>query len=337
LREGLGATSDGGGAVLAASGAASLAPREAGARWLDELRDVLVPAQVRERLVMRARMGREVDRAGNLAAGLAVAVALEHAVAVAAGDDAAAFGAVLVRVRALHPAVERALGAVVWTGSASGARALGIGLAAGLGAGLELDRAAALAVAQVTAAALRRALGDDADLAAYPDAITVSPQRLLTPRLRALGTEFECARTALRAADGIRARLRAVARSLEADVVDRGAARPLVRALSAALAAELLSTVGRLRGVPAGLRLTRQLTHDADLDRMAALAEALAGIRSALSDVTTADLSDIDLYGEPLQGLRWSSRTSWPRDMWQQVRAASVEIEPDLYEVRDAP
>jgi hypothetical protein len=337
LREGLGATSDTSGRVLAASGAAGLAPREAGARWVDELRDVLVPGQARERLAMRVRMGREVDMAGNLAAGLAVAVALERAVAVAAGDDAADFGAVLVRVRALHPAVERALGAVVWTGSASGARALGIGLAAGLGAGLELDRAAALAVAQVAAVALRRALGDDADLAAYPDAITVSPERLVTPRLRALGAEFERARTALRAADGIRTRLRAVAAALEGDPVRRGAAGPLARALAAALAAELLSTVSRLRGLPAGLRLTKQLTDGAGLDKVAALAETLAEIRTALSDVTTADLSGIDLYGEPLQGLRWSSRTVWPRDMWTQVRAASVEIEPDLYEIRADP
>jgi hypothetical protein len=340
LREGLGATSDRSGRVLAASGAAGLAPRPAGARWLDELRDVLVPPHPRERLELRARIGRELDVAGNLAAGLAVAVALGRAVEVAAGgvvagEPADGVKAVLERVRALHPAVERNLRAVIWTGSASAARAVAAALAAGLGTGLELDRAAALGASQVLAAALRQSLGEDADLAAYPDAITVSPQRLTSARLRALAGEFESARTALRAVDGIRARLRELTASVDTEPAT-GAERALVRALSAALATALLGTIGRLRGLPEGLRLARQLTVDADFDRTAALAEALADIRTTLSDLTTADLSGIDLHGESLPGLRWSSRTTWPRDMWQQIRAASVEIEPDLYEIRDA-
>jgi hypothetical protein len=334
LREGLGATSDRSGRVLAASGAAGLTPRAAGARWVDELRDVLVPAHPQGRLELRARIGRELDVAGNLAAGLAVAAALGRAVGVAAGEPADGVRPVLARVRALHPAVERNLRAVVWTGSVANARAVAVAIAAGLGTGLELDRAAALGATQVLAAALREELGDDADLAAYPDAITVSPRRLGTPRQRALAGEFESARTALRAVDGIRARLRELTAVLDTEPV-RGAERRLVRALSAALATALLGTLGRLRGLADGLRLAQQLTADADFDRTAALAEALADIRTTLSDMTTADLSGMDLRGESLHGLRWSSRTTWPRDMWQQVRAASVEVEPDRYEIRD--
>lgn len=50
--------------------------------------------------------------------------------------------------------------------------------------------------------------------------------------------------------------------------------------------------------------------------------------------MTDADLSDVDLRGIPLKGVRWSTGTRWPAESEDQIRRDSVEIKPGLWEIR---
>lgn len=80
------------------------------------------------------------------------------------------------------------------------------------------------------------------------------------------------------------------------------------------------------------LALIRELDLDAVL---ANLDSALHDLDGALHDFTTADLRRVDLAGVPLEGVRWSSATQWPADWAPQVALASVEVAPDVFEVRE--
>jgi hypothetical protein len=61
-----------------------------------------------------------------------------------------------------------------------------------------------------------------------------------------------------------------------------------------------------------------------------------------VSDFTSADLSDVELDGVELRGVRWSlSTTRWPAGWQEFVLETSVPIDPgphpDLYQVQDDP
>jgi hypothetical protein len=53
-----------------------------------------------------------------------------------------------------------------------------------------------------------------------------------------------------------------------------------------------------------------------------------------LYDFVGADLREVSLTGISLVGVRWSSTTRWPLQWEEQIRRVSVEIGPDLFEVR---
>ncbi|HEX8864294.1 MAG TPA: hypothetical protein VF821_01440 [Lentzea sp.] len=69
-----------------------------------------------------------------------------------------------------------------------------------------------------------------------------------------------------------------------------------------------------------------------------AFADALLGpldrLRTALTNVVGADLTSADLSGLPLDGVRWSSGTRWPREWEVWVRDNSVPIAADVFEIR---
>ena len=55
----------------------------------------------------------------------------------------------------------------------------------------------------------------------------------------------------------------------------------------------------------------------------------------ARNDFTTADLRDVDLDSDALNGVRWSDQTRWPSQTWKdQAVRDSTEIEPGVYEIR---
>jgi hypothetical protein len=64
---------------------------------------------------------------------------------------------------------------------------------------------------------------------------------------------------------------------------------------------------------------------------------AVDRLLKAVTDVTGDDLTQVDLHGIPLEGLRWSggqAGTRWPTEWEDQIRRSSVEISPGLYEIR---
>lgn len=64
------------------------------------------------------------------------------------------------------------------------------------------------------------------------------------------------------------------------------------------------------------------------------VADAVDAVVQAASQVVGADLSDVDLRGVPLEGLRWSSTTRWPPDWEAWVHRNSVSVGRDLYAIR---
>jgi uncharacterized protein YjbI with pentapeptide repeats len=60
----------------------------------------------------------------------------------------------------------------------------------------------------------------------------------------------------------------------------------------------------------------------------------LVDLDGALQDFTKADLRNVDLTGIQLEGLRWSSATQWPANWADQVKLDSVEVAPDVFEIR---
>jgi hypothetical protein len=80
--------------------------------------------------------------------------------------------------------------------------------------------------------------------------------------------------------------------------------------------------------------LVRALADETLFDN--ALISAVDRLVEAVTDVTGDDLTQVDLRGVPLEGLRWSDRTRWPIEWKEQIRAGSIEISPGLYEIRDS-
>jgi hypothetical protein len=75
------------------------------------------------------------------------------------------------------------------------------------------------------------------------------------------------------------------------------------------------------------------------LDTEPAGADALRRLRDLLTrvadDFTGANLREVFLTGAALEGIRWSSTTLWPTGWQERIRAASVEIEPGIFEITD--
>lgn len=77
----------------------------------------------------------------------------------------------------------------------------------------------------------------------------------------------------------------------------------------------------------------------ADIHGVHLLGEELVRL---LSDFTSEDLTDVELAGAELRGVRWSlTNTRWPAGWQQPMLEASAPVvsgrKPDLYEVRDDP
>jgi hypothetical protein len=69
-----------------------------------------------------------------------------------------------------------------------------------------------------------------------------------------------------------------------------------------------------------------------------ALVGAVSRFQKAITDVTGQDLSEVNLNGVPLEGLRWSDgstgpRTQWPTEWRDEIWQNSIEISPGIYDV----
>lgn len=135
--------------------------------------------------------------------------------------------------------------------------------------------------------------------------------------------------------------------------IDLARARSLIRDIDLALAQGLDRTrtraLGRARSAYRDLDIVYQsfrsldIALAEDLGRKAnesvsntGLSAAIKRILDAVSDVIDADLSNVDLDGIPLVGLRWSRHTQWPAGWKDRIRPpTSVEISPGIFEVRD--
>lgn len=51
------------------------------------------------------------------------------------------------------------------------------------------------------------------------------------------------------------------------------------------------------------------------------------------NDFVGADLERTSLHGASLEGIRWSTSTRWPADWLERIRAASVEVEPGIFQI----
>ncbi|MBF6289893.1 hypothetical protein [Nocardia cyriacigeorgica] len=66
---------------------------------------------------------------------------------------------------------------------------------------------------------------------------------------------------------------------------------------------------------------------------LAAIADDLADFEHMLNDFLGADLSEVELEGIPLEGLRWSSATKWPGNWRDQIEKVSIQVADDIFEV----
>ncbi|MFI0803361.1 hypothetical protein SAMN04489729_7962 [Amycolatopsis lurida] len=68
-----------------------------------------------------------------------------------------------------------------------------------------------------------------------------------------------------------------------------------------------------------------------------ALASGIENITQATTNFTGADLTTFDLHGVPLAGIRWSPTTRWPDNWTTLIQLTSIEVSPDLFEIREDP
>jgi hypothetical protein len=109
-------------------------------------------------------------------------------------------------------------------------------------------------------------------------------------------------------------------------ISDHASASALVHNLDRAIAGDRSFTLSRWGH--------RNLNFSMAFIRIRNLVEAIDALDKAVSDVVDADLTQMNLSGIPLDGVRWSDGTRWP-ELWEvRVRDNSVPIAPGLYEVR---
>ena len=60
-------------------------------------------------------------------------------------------------------------------------------------------------------------------------------------------------------------------------------------------------------------------------------------LHAAVTDFAGADLTDAELGGFSLVGVRWSATTRWPPGWRERIERSSVRIHDDLWEIRDGP
>jgi hypothetical protein len=105
-----------------------------------------------------------------------------------------------------------------------------------------------------------------------------------------------------------------------------------LRELFAKRLAALLVEIGRrARGVNLAQHIPKRLV---DVAFAEALLGPLSRLVSALTSVVGADLTEANLAGLPLGGVRWSPDTRWPEDWQEWVRDNSIAVAPEVFEIR---
>ncbi|WP_280273558.1 hypothetical protein [Nocardia wallacei] len=92
---------------------------------------------------------------------------------------------------------------------------------------------------------------------------------------------------------------------------------------------DLLGAGPWTRGEPGEITIAANCLR-ASIQRSAA---RLRSLYRYLNDFVGADLSDVELEGMTLVGVRWSCETVWPPDWQERIENSSVEVEPGVYEI----
>jgi hypothetical protein len=129
-------------------------------------------------------------------------------------------------------------------------------------------------------------------------------------------------------------------------VLDRASAHHLTSGIdhAAALASDFDLTITSAHGIDragaftlasalaSNLDINLNLSRDPNLDIN--LVAAIDQLVTALTDLTGADLTMVDLNGIPLDGVEWSEETRWPPQWEDYVRLNSHTIGPELYRIQ---
>ncbi|WP_410659522.1 hypothetical protein [Amycolatopsis sp. lyj-112] len=83
--------------------------------------------------------------------------------------------------------------------------------------------------------------------------------------------------------------------------------------------------------------LTQDLESEDLLDLSGDVCAAADVLITAVTDMTAANLTEVDLSGLRLTGVKWSADTQWPTTWEDSIRARSTEIGPNLYTIIDPP
>lgn len=182
---------------------------------------------------------------------------------------------------------------------------------------VDLDRVVDLAVARELARDLVRDLARAIDLARAldhdRDRDLIRARDLARALVHDLDLALDLARD--RALAGGLVRARALAR-------DRALARGLDLARAYAHT--------RARALGRELWFVRLGTQSADATTLRRLQDLL---NRGADDFIGADLRSASLTGAALEKIRWSTTTLWPTEWQEQIRAASVEIAPGIFEI----
>jgi len=244
-----------------------------------------------------------IDLASDLVSDLAGAIDLAIALA---SDRASELNRAHVRASAIVSAIDRAIDR-----ASDRASAIAIALASHRAGFDAIDLVKALTSARDLTSAIVSASARDF-------ARTLTSARDLTSRL---------ARNLVRARDLASALTSHLGLNLNRALdLSLASARDLARDLARDPARNLARNLAPA-SAPASA-LTSALTSARDV------AGARTALDRALHDFTGADLRDVDLTNVELEGLRWSPATRWPPGWADQLALDSVEVAPDIFEIR---